>query len=318
MTEKNQIQKAHSEDYFGEYRDYWWNLDFLHLMGERLKFDRLQTVLDVGCGIGHWGQLLASVLPKNVNVTGIDQEKTSLLKAAERAQQQNLSNRFHYQLGDATSLPFSNALFDMVTCQTVLIHLKDPKLGLKEMLRVLKPGGLILVAEPNNFADCAIASNLTQNLTVDEVMHRLKFNLLIQRGKKALGLGFNSEGDLIPGYLTQLGFENIQVYLSDKTMPFFPPYDRPDQKANIQQMSDWMKKDFLGWNREEMHRYFIAGGGNAEQFNFYWDINLNDTKEALKEIEAGTYHTAGGCISYLISGTKLGGEDLNLYKHPQL
>jgi ubiquinone/menaquinone biosynthesis C-methylase UbiE len=305
MTEKNKVKKVHSEDYFGEYRDYWWNQDFLSLMGTRLKFERIKTMLDVGCGIGHWGQLLTSVLPKGVQVTGIDQETSSLQKASERAKQQGLSDRFQYQQGDAQALPFPEASFDMVTCQTVLIHLKDPKQGLKEMLRVLKPGGLLLAAEPNNFANRAIASNMTQNLTVDEVMHRLKFDLTIQRGKKALGLGFNSVGDLIPGYLAQLGAGNIQVYVSDKAVPFISPYDKADQQANIQQMYDWVKKDFLGWDRDEMHRYYVAGGGNPLQFDFYWDLSINDAKETLKEIEAGTYHTAGGCVSYLVSGTKL-------------
>jgi len=304
MTEKGKVQKAHSEEYFGEYRDYWWNPDFLSLMGDRLKFDQINTVLDVGCGVGHWGQLLASVLPKNAILTGIDQEDSSLLKASVRAKQKGLLDRFHYQKGNAISLPFPDAVFDMVTCQTVLIHLNDPKQGLKEMIRVLKPGGLLLAAEPNNFANRAIASNLTQNLSVDEVMERLKFDLLIQRGKKALGFGFNSEGDLIPGYLSQLGVKNIQVYLSDKATPFFAPYDSDDQKANIQQMYDWVKKDFLGWDREDMHRYFIAGGGNPLKFDFYWDLFLEDAKKTIKEIEAGTYHTAGGCVIYLISGVK--------------
>ena len=121
----------------------------------------------MGCGIGHWGQLLVSVLPQDVVITGIDQENSSLLKAQERAKQKGLSNRFHYQQGDALSIPFPDASFDMVTCQTVLIHLHDPKVGLKEMLRVLKPGGLLLAAEPNNFANRAIISNMTQNLSVD-------------------------------------------------------------------------------------------------------------------------------------------------------
>ena len=63
MNDTPQSQKPHSWEYFGEARDFWWNLDFLELMAVRLKFDQVGTVFDAGCGIGHWGQLLARVLP---------------------------------------------------------------------------------------------------------------------------------------------------------------------------------------------------------------------------------------------------------------
>lgn len=304
MTEKATARKAHSEEYFGEYRDFWWNQDFLKLMGTRLKLDQVHTVLDAGSGVGHWGQLLASVLPKKAQLTGVDFEESSVAKATKRAEQQGLSNRYHYQVGDVTSLPFADETFDMVTCQTVLIHLKDPVAGLREMLRVLKPGGLILAAEPNNFSNRAVASNLTENHSVDEVMERMKFGLLIERGKKALGLGFNSEGDLVPGYLAQLEAEEIQVYLSDKSVPFFPPYLSAEQKANINQMRDWAAREFVGWDRDEMKKYYLAGGGDPAKFDYYWNQGLKDVKEAVQAIDKHKYHSAGGAITYLISARK--------------
>jgi cyclopropane fatty-acyl-phospholipid synthase-like methyltransferase len=53
MANEFRTLDSHSAEYFGETRDYWWNLDFLELMGRRLSLDRVQDVLDVGCGIGH-------------------------------------------------------------------------------------------------------------------------------------------------------------------------------------------------------------------------------------------------------------------------
>lgn len=304
MTEKVKASKAHSEEYFGEYRDFWWNLDFLKLMSTRLKLDQVQMVLDVGCGIGHWGQLLASVLPEKTQLIGVDLEDSSISKAIERAKQQGLTDRYRYQLGEATALPFPDDTFDMVTCQTLLIHLNNPQAGLREMIRVTKPGGLILASEPNNFSNQTIASNLTEKLSVDEVIDRMKFALLIERGKKALGLGFNSEGDLIPGYLAQLETEDIQVYLSDKAIPFFSPYLTAEQKANIRQFRDWAQREFLGWDREVMKSYYLAGGGNPMKFDYYWSQGLKDAQEALKAIDQGSYHSAGGMITYLISARK--------------
>ena len=274
-------------------------------MGARLKLEQVKTVLDVGCGIGHWGQLLAPVLHPDTRMIGIDREESHLVRASKRATEQGLSHRYSYQPGDATSLPFPDGTFDMVTCQTVLIHLKDPKLGLREMLRVLKPGGILLAVEPNNFANHAVFSSITERLSVDEVIDRLKFDLFIQRGKKALGLGFNSEGDLVPGYLSELDADDIQVHTSDKASPFFSPYSRPDQQANIRQMRDWAKRKFLGWDRDEMEKYFIAGGGGEpDRFEYYWDQRLKNALEVIKAIDEGTYHSAGGGISYLISARK--------------
>ena len=302
MSTGKTARKAHSVEYFGEYRDFWWNLDFLKLMSERLSFNQVQTVLDVGCGVGHWGQLLARVLPKSVQLTGVDREESSLDQARERVKTQELSAQYLY--GDVTALPFVDNTFDMVTCQTVLIHLKNPQAGLKEMLRVLKPGGLLLVTEPNNMANRMIASNLTNDLSIDEVMDRLKFGLTIERGKKTLGLGFNSEGDLISGYLSQMNVQDLRVYLSDKTVPIFAPYSSHEQQANIQQMRDWAEREFVGWDRDEMKSYFVAGGGDLKQFDYYWNQGLKDMKDAVRAIESRTYHSGGGGVSYLISARK--------------
>jgi ubiquinone/menaquinone biosynthesis C-methylase UbiE len=309
LSDKPESPKPHSWEYFGEARDFWWNLDFLELMAARLKFDQVRTVLDAGCGIGHWGHLLARVLPLHVQFVGIDPEPLSLARAGERAIQFNVADRFRYYQGDVTALPFEDDRFDMVTCQTLLIHLKEPKEGLREMMRVLKPGGLLLVAEPNNFANAAVASSLTEKLSIDEVMDRLKFALTMQRGKKALGLGFNSEGDLVPGLLAQLDAKSIQaqsinVYVSDRAAPLFPPYASREQQVAVQQTREWAEREFVGWDRKEMEQYYLADGGDPSRFEYYWTQRLKDARDAIAAIDEGTYHCGGGCLTYLVSARK--------------
>jgi ubiquinone/menaquinone biosynthesis C-methylase UbiE len=300
--------KPHSWEYFGEARDFWWNLDFLELMAVRLQFDRVHTVLDAGCGIGHWGQLLARVLPPHTQVIGIDREERSLARARERAARFNLAGRFQYQPGDTTALPFEGGRFDMVTCQTLLIHLERPAEGLREMLRVLKPGGLLLAAEPSNFSTGAVASSLTGKLSIDEVMDRMRFALTIQRGKEALGLGFNSEGDLVPGLLAQLDgiveVPSIQVHVSDKAMAMFPPYAGREQQVAIEDMRDAIEREFVGWDRAEMEGYYLAGGGDPARFDYYWRQGLQDIRDAYAAVNDGTYHGGGGCVTYLVSARK--------------
>jgi ubiquinone/menaquinone biosynthesis C-methylase UbiE len=79
----------------------------------------------------------------------------------------------NYQLGTAEAIPFPDSYFDMVTCQTVLIHVKDITIALNEMLRVLKPGGLLAVAEPNNLVSRLIFNNLNFNDSVEDIINPL-------------------------------------------------------------------------------------------------------------------------------------------------
>ena len=67
-------ETGHSAEHFGDARDHWWNPDFLRLLAKRWRLDAVNDVLDVGCGVGHWGVLLSSVLPDHVRFTGIDRE----------------------------------------------------------------------------------------------------------------------------------------------------------------------------------------------------------------------------------------------------
>lgn len=139
----------HSEQYFGDTRDFWWHVDFLALMARRWRLDEVHAMLDVGCGLGHWGRLLRPLLAPDARVWGIDPEPEWVTQAAERADQ---PGAYTYGTASADALPFPDDTFDMVTCQTVLIHVPDLAAALREMHRVLRPGGLLAVAEPNNLA----------------------------------------------------------------------------------------------------------------------------------------------------------------------
>ena len=153
------IKQPHSVSVLTDIRDYWYSPDFIELMAKRWELTQVETILDVGCGIGHWGQLLAPFLSSKMHMIGIDPEELWIEKATERAQQKGLASRTTYQIGTAEVIPFPDHSFDMVTCQTVLVHVKDATVALNEMLRVLKPGGLIAVAEPNNLISRLVLNN---------------------------------------------------------------------------------------------------------------------------------------------------------------
>ena len=56
--------KGHSEEYFGDFRDFWYNFDFLELMAKRWELGNVRTLLDVGCGQCHWTRLVSAFLDK--------------------------------------------------------------------------------------------------------------------------------------------------------------------------------------------------------------------------------------------------------------
>jgi SAM-dependent methyltransferase len=304
MANEFRTLESHSAEYFGDTRDHWWNLDFLELMARRLAFDRVRDVLDVGCGVGHWGQLLAHVLPENARVLGVDRDPHWVAQAAERAAARGLADRFTYKAGTAEALPCADASFDLVTCQTVLIHTLDPGAAVAEMIRVARPGGLVLAAEPNNVAASLIFDSVSFHDPVDEVVARVRLQLTCERGKASLREGNNSIGDLVPGLFAARGLVDIRVWQNDKTNLVVPPYDRPEERAMLEERADFIGREFWIWSRADSHRYFLAGGGRAEEFEALWAAAVGGHEKMDKALAERTYAGAGGGIGYLVAGRK--------------
>jgi len=300
-------QKAlHSAEFiFAPARRFWWNYDFLELMSRRWRLDRVTRALDVGCGVGHWTAVLATYLPPEAEVVGIDREEQWIQVAMTAARDNpSLSSR-RFQQGLAESLPFSDESFDMVSCQTLLIHLKDPLKALNEMRRVLKPGGLLAVVEPNNIVQTLLATSLTATDKLCTVLARVRFQVMCEQGKEALGEGRFSIGDMVPGMVASLGFKSIEVFQSDKTLPFFPPYDTDEQATLTKTIfGEAFRPDTWVLCPSDAKRYFLAAGGTAEEFSLLWaEIESHNSGER-DAIRRQAFHRAGGRTMYLVSGRK--------------
>lgn len=102
-------------------------------------------LLDVGCGPGSITRGLAVLLTPG-EVIGVDLSEDTLVSAQQDALERGLAN-LHYQAASVYSLPFADATFDVVFAHQVLQHLKEPAAALREMLRVLRPGGLVAVRD---------------------------------------------------------------------------------------------------------------------------------------------------------------------------
>ncbi len=113
-----------------------------HLLRSR-RFDvsRFESILDVGSGAGQiLGHLTRHASP-TARLVAFDLSQQMLCRARSRVK----DVRPQFVAGDMVQLPFASESFECITCGWVLEHLPDPRPGLAELERVLKPGGSILL-----------------------------------------------------------------------------------------------------------------------------------------------------------------------------
>jgi ubiquinone/menaquinone biosynthesis C-methylase UbiE len=114
-------------------------------------------VLDCGCGPGVLTIELAGVVADGVAI-GVDLEPGQVALARERAGASGCRNA-RFECGDVYALPFETASFDAVLAHAVLYHLRDPERALREIARVLKPGGFAGLRDADSGGDLYAPSN---------------------------------------------------------------------------------------------------------------------------------------------------------------
>jgi ubiquinone/menaquinone biosynthesis C-methylase UbiE len=103
-----------------------------------------KLILDAGCGPGTYGIMLAQ---QGNKVVGVEISPGAVQIANERAGKKGVN--FSARVGDLEKLPFPDDTFDVCFCGWVLHHFPDISKAVAELVRVLKPGGMIALAEPN-------------------------------------------------------------------------------------------------------------------------------------------------------------------------
>jgi demethylmenaquinone methyltransferase/2-methoxy-6-polyprenyl-1,4-benzoquinol methylase len=107
----------------------------------RVDAQPLDTVLDVATGTA--AVALELVRQKDCYVVGVDRSTEMLEVGRRRVVLAGATRKVRLQEGDARSLPFEDGLFDAVTFTYLLRYVEDPAATLRELVRVVKPGGSV-------------------------------------------------------------------------------------------------------------------------------------------------------------------------------
>jgi ubiquinone/menaquinone biosynthesis C-methylase UbiE len=105
------------------------------------------NVLDMPCGDGAYTVLLAEKVGSGGSVVGTDLSATYLALARAYADQSAVAGHTRFQTGDIASLPFDDNTFDLIWCAQSMYSLPDPLGALRELRRVVRPGGTVAVFE---------------------------------------------------------------------------------------------------------------------------------------------------------------------------
>jgi len=202
-----------------------------------------QRVLDVACGTGTLTREIAERVNMKGSVVGVDINDGMLEVARRKAPE------IEWRQGSAESLPFEDDSFDAVVCQFALMFFTERRAAIREMLRVLRPGGRLAVAvwdRMENTPGYAAVTELLQRLFGDEAANAMRapYNL---------------------GDEQRLSFEFVNAGVSDFEITTQPG------TARFTSIKDWMYTDVRGWTLADMI--------NDVQF----DRLLGEAKLALQE-----------------------------------
>ncbi len=294
----------HSFQHLNDTRNDWWNPDFLALIAQRTGLNKCERVLDVGCGLGHFGRLLAPMLAPKFSLTGIDPEPQWVQGAQEFARtfvDHFAGAQMQYEVGKVEQLPFADHTFDAVFCQTVLIHVRDPECAFAEMKRVTKPGGLLLVAEPNNYGMFQrFATELASLEDPEAIGRRIAHWVRLIRGKKALGEGDLGVGVHLPKLFAML--ESPQYFTNDRPFLLAPPYESGAQARMLVKEREGSASGLWSWPRSQALRFWIAGGGDASQFTDVYEDFLAFERRFLAAVAAGTHTELTAIVLFVAAG----------------
>jgi ubiquinone/menaquinone biosynthesis C-methylase UbiE len=128
-----------------------------------LRTIEAHDVLDAATGTGRYALYLAG---QGKNVTAVDANEGMLHEARRKAEEQHLTIRF--RLEDISALSCQDETYDLVICALALVHLEDISLPCKEFVRVLRPGGNLIISDLHPYHQAQLGPDYHEELVPDQ------------------------------------------------------------------------------------------------------------------------------------------------------
>jgi excisionase family DNA binding protein len=184
VNDENQVKDYFNQiaPQYNEQRRIVYGDALREIIFSQVKIEKEDTVADIGAGTGY---LTLELAKKAAQVIAVDNSSQMLSVAREEASKTGLTN-IRFLEGNAEELPLESETVDRVYANMLLHHVSDPLQVFKEMYRILKPGGQVMVTD------------------IAEHEHTW-----LRQEKSDLWLGFSQ--DDLNEWLKKAGFDNIQV-----------------------------------------------------------------------------------------------------------
>jgi SAM-dependent methyltransferase len=274
------------------------NADYLEFLVRKVwRIDRAPLrVAEFGCGYGRFASMLLPLLSAGTSYTGFDSAATLISKGKEIFADSPYPVSF--LRGDTHHAPLRDRNFDVTIAHLVLMHVPDSERVLREMIRVTRPGGLVIACDASRNGSNALLhieeTNEQENLPLEI------FQTVNRSIRNESGVDYNI-GMKTPVVMHRLGLENVQARVSDAVALLFPPVDSPEKEQIFQAMCS----EGLGYqptDEAEIDRWrqaFIRRGVSPDAAD----------KEIKRELDRDflhkgrTYHTASPCVFTFSFGT---------------
>jgi demethylmenaquinone methyltransferase / 2-methoxy-6-polyprenyl-1,4-benzoquinol methylase len=136
---------AHRYDYLNHFLSMGIDKIWRKKLRRRLARFQPHSIIDVATGTGDLAIELARLNP--IEIVGVDIAEEMLKYGEQKIQRRNLQHMIRMQQADSEDLPFADHSFDAATIAYGVRNFETPLKGLKEIYRVLKPGGVLLILE---------------------------------------------------------------------------------------------------------------------------------------------------------------------------
>ncbi len=306
-TSSNQIWQAWQNYRDFELRAHRFRPEMLPLFYQYLGIRPDSNVLDGGCGTGVFTRFLAQGLTDG-RITGFDINPGFIAYGCARNKEMALENRVTLELADGFQLPYPDHTFDAVTNYTYLGVLSDPPAGLRELIRVGKPGAVI---------SCVVATNQVQAVHwlgdypfagADELQR-----LLAQEGKiftqfahAGADLRQSNEWHAFryPKLFDQCGLQDINLYpfahaicYSDSRFP--ADYRRELAIAETRSDSEWIRSRYQA--KRDIYNQHQFSDQDCDRLIELLDRKAMYLAEHFDQDRSYEWH---GAFNFIVSGVK--------------